>query len=445
MAKWIFTDNIISGIHLEAKEATSTQPHIVQVNFSPFPLQMLGDAVTISEAGMSLFNPQSKYNIPETKSVGPIVQTKPVRKSRTNFPTQGELNVKIKGSEVKANAKRQGPKVDNFTGVLNLINLNRGKDAEPIVITDIKCEWRYTGEKEWKSVDLLEAEKNFSLTPMRNAEWGYYVAINDTTKCVGWFDRSWVGRNQPIRFKFTFEDIEGYTASQIVEYVFNPPIQYEKKDEDIVFLSVDNVEKYDRSILKGSITFNPEYPNSSVFTIENSYTGEDLDGIVFKAINENNFEHQLFTKTDSGVTKTAWALVDVNTNRVYAVKALITNDYSAAMGYFEVPLYGKPTTVTKPNKPATEQVAFPSLTPYEQKQDYVQDDDFDDALIPVTKVTSNTGNVMSLDGNSLAALTTLNDNMKKMSETLAKFESVDRNITRLADSFEQIVGILSNK
>lgn len=40
-------------------------------------------------------------------------------------------------------------------------------------------------------------------------------------------------------------------------------------------------------------------------------------------------------------TKTAWALVDDNTNRVYAIKMLVTDQYSAALGYFLAPLYVK--------------------------------------------------------------------------------------------------------
>lgn len=38
-------------------------------------------------------------------------------------------------------------------------------------------------------------------------------------------------------------------------------------------------------------------------------------------------------------TKTAWALIDDNTNRVYAIKMLVTDQYSAALGYFLAPLY----------------------------------------------------------------------------------------------------------
>lgn len=53
-------------------------------------------------------------------------------RKRKIFPTQGPLNMKIRGSEVKANEKRQGSFGDNFGGHLNLININKGADAEPI-------------------------------------------------------------------------------------------------------------------------------------------------------------------------------------------------------------------------------------------------------------------------------------------------------------------------
>jgi len=427
-------------------EITSSLPHCVQVNFSPFPLQKIGEEITISEAGMALFNPESKYVLPDVRRIGDLCPVKPVRARRTNFPTQGQLNLRIKCSEVKANENRKLPKADNFTGTLNFININKGKDAEAIVITDVTCEWRFAGEKEWKPVNTFEMEKNFSLFPMRTSEISYYVTIEDKSKSVGWFNRSWVGRNQTIRFKFTFEDVESYISSQIVEYVFKPPDQYGMEKDDQLFLCVDQPELYDRAIIRGKNIFNPEYPTDNVFSVDgNNFNVEKLTELVFKAKEESNYEQSILKSESEGISKKAWALIDANTNRVYAVKALVTNANSAAMGYFPVELYGKPAKATKPNKPATEVVEFPNVTLPERKT-FVQDDDFDDALIPCVKPTATSGgNVMSLDTNSLSTLNHLNENMKKMADTLEKFDSVDKSITRLADSFEKIVVILSNK
>lgn len=74
------------------------------------------------------------YDLPflAIKRSGADLPPKPSRAVRhKEFPTQGRLNMKIKGSEIKAN-ERNNPKADNFTGKLNLININKGKDAEAI-------------------------------------------------------------------------------------------------------------------------------------------------------------------------------------------------------------------------------------------------------------------------------------------------------------------------
>jgi hypothetical protein len=47
-----------------------------------------------------------------------------------------------------------------------------------LVITDVICEWRFAGEKEWKDVDSIEVERNFSLHPMMNTELSYYIILN---------------------------------------------------------------------------------------------------------------------------------------------------------------------------------------------------------------------------------------------------------------------------
>lgn len=73
------------------------------------------------------------------RKTGADLPAKPSRAPRNKeFPTQGRLNMKIKGSEVKANENRNNGKADIFTGTLNLININKGKDAEAIGMRDNK-------------------------------------------------------------------------------------------------------------------------------------------------------------------------------------------------------------------------------------------------------------------------------------------------------------------
>jgi len=297
-------------------------------------------------------------------------------------------------------------------------------------------------------VDSIDIEKNISLHPMQNTELSYYIVLNASTKCVGWFNHSWVGRNQPIRFKFNFEDVEGFKAYQIVEYVFNPPEQYGKEKDDVLFIFVDDPIQYDRALYRGKNVLKDDYPDGDVISVGDGtcFREPALTALVFKAKEEGNYEQPLWSRTSDDNNFKAFALIDNHTNRVYAVKGVVETPFGASMGYWEVPLYGlKPDAEKKSISPATEKFEFPtSATPYVRK-DYVQDDDFDDAVIPCKKIITGGPSAVSLDANSLETINRLNDNMKKMSDALDRFESVDQGISRLADSFEKLVVILSKK
>jgi hypothetical protein len=67
-----------------------------------------------------------------------------------------------------------------------------------------------------------------------------------------------------------------------------------------------------------------------------------LTALVFKAKEEGNYEQLLWERKGSDASEgisTAFALIDVNTNRVYAVKGIVQTPFGATMGYWEVPLY----------------------------------------------------------------------------------------------------------
>jgi hypothetical protein len=62
--------------------------------------------------------------------IGSAISEIPPRKARTNFPTQGNLKLKIMSEELQANERcRDG--VDIFSGALNLLNLDK---LEPLGI-----------------------------------------------------------------------------------------------------------------------------------------------------------------------------------------------------------------------------------------------------------------------------------------------------------------------
>jgi hypothetical protein len=94
------------------------------------------DFVLVLDLGLVLL--PRPHSLEPRQSPGFVDITVKNRKRKV-FPTQGRLNMKIRGSEVKANEKRQGSFGDNFGGTLNLININKGADAEPIGTALLAC------------------------------------------------------------------------------------------------------------------------------------------------------------------------------------------------------------------------------------------------------------------------------------------------------------------
>jgi len=298
-------------------------------------------------------------------------------------------------------------------------------------------------------VDNLEIEQNFGLHPLSNTQLSFTFQVKDQLKSVNWFSRSWVARHRPIRFRITFEDVDGLTFSKVMEYVFSPPQQTGKKENDALFLFIDDCDTFDRTTHTAQIQYDPLQPDSNVFQIEGkTFDTKELKALVFKSKQESVFEQNILDSTSSDISKKAWALIDDNTNRVYGVKMLLSGPFGASMGYFKVPLYGNPVTLTKPIKPANESVVFPDVTPI-QLEKYVQDDNFDDELIPIgdtpTTSTGTTGGAMAMDPNLLLTLSQLNENMKIVANSMSKIDSVERNIARIADSFEKLVDIMIKK
>eukprot|EP01125_Pyxidicula_operculata_P001354 TRINITY_DN11254_c0_g1_i1.p1 TRINITY_DN11254_c0_g1~~TRINITY_DN11254_c0_g1_i1.p1 ORF type:complete len:618 (-),score=127.34 TRINITY_DN11254_c0_g1_i1:94-1947(-) len=446
LARWIITDGMVTGIHIEAKASTSTKPSAMTVKFTPFPLTF-GEAVQTSKGGIAEYKPESEYTLPEKVDLGAEIDlsSKGRTKARSNFPNQGnQKNIKIKvdnNTKVAANP-RHLPKADIFESQISLINTSK----EPLVIVEAKCDWRLVGNSEWKSVDEFHINTPFTLDAVGTAQVHFSAVINDETKDVRWFDRSWIARKQPLRLRVTFEDSNGLQRSQVLEYVFAPYKLDEPKEDDLLFVKVDNPDKWDRDSVRVRST------SSGVVDIDgNTKTENDLRGIVFKAMQDGVTEVLLFEREkDNGTKWKSFALIDLNCNRVYAVKVVIWNDVSSSVGYAKLPLYGD-VSETKPNSPAKESFKSPDV-PTPNDVELVLDDTLDDNEIPITlpsesssgSSTQSSG-VVSLDSASLSALNSLSENVKKMSDALGKLETMDKNVARLADTFERLVAVLEKK
>jgi len=218
LAKFVIQNQQIVGIHLEAKAKTSEVPTVKIISFVPFPLTF-GKIQTFSAGGITEAKPETKYTFPapEKLKIGPIVDDEPKRARRTEFPTQGCPNLKIKLKESFKCNELSSPKYDMWEGCFSLINILKGEAKEPIIIVSAKCEWRMVGSHDWKEVDYFEMEKSFTCFPMQNTDVPFIIRIKDEAKYVLWHNRSFIGRHQPIRFRVTFEDVFGEYASQVFE------------------------------------------------------------------------------------------------------------------------------------------------------------------------------------------------------------------------------------
>eukprot|EP01127_Copromyxa_protea_P009743 TRINITY_DN2315_c0_g3_i2.p1 TRINITY_DN2315_c0_g3~~TRINITY_DN2315_c0_g3_i2.p1 ORF type:complete len:347 (+),score=87.69 TRINITY_DN2315_c0_g3_i2:709-1749(+) len=345
--------------------------------------------------------------------------------------------MKIKLAELRVN-DRARENADIFTGSVTLFNKNK---VDPVPILDVKCEWRHVGNPEWKPVTefVVENVLPFTCEPLQPAGCFFTATIESPEKKVRWFNKAWIARRQPIRFRLTFEDAEGAKSSQVFEYCYTPFKVATAGEADVLFVKADKPDTWEResvSVKKNS---------GSVITIDgNDYSVKQMRALVYQA--QKTGETELLLK--EGNHWSAWGLVDLNCKRVYAIKVLVWTEVSASVGYAPLELYGHVDEV-KTNQPAVEKQTLPEIAT-DPETEFIQDDDFDDNLIvPQSPVAAGTGavagNVLSFDQNSLAALNAMNENLKRMADSMSKLDSMEKSMIRLAEAFEGLAGVLAAK
>ena len=71
-------------------------------------------------------------NFLETLKIGPIFNDEPKRARRTDFPSQGCPNLKVKLKEKFRCNELSSPKYDMWDGTFSLVNILKGESKEPI-------------------------------------------------------------------------------------------------------------------------------------------------------------------------------------------------------------------------------------------------------------------------------------------------------------------------
>ncbi|KAJ3032973.1 hypothetical protein HDV00_006882 [Rhizophlyctis rosea] len=358
-AEWIKNSvGMLVGVRTIAKVKSSETPTVHEAEIDFDTMEQIGETTVVSEAKLKPFKPIGTYTLPETIHKGAILPKATPRKPRTDFKTRtssSSLQLVITPSSTPplvANPQWAYVKCDQFIGTVSIFN--KSKSPDPVTIMSVKAQYRLVGDSEYQDVTELEVNDPQNLPvnvdPRQSTTIKFTATVpraeEDHAKEVRWYNRAFVARHRPLRLKLVFTDVEGEEASVVVEYVYQPFKEDERKDEDLGFFFVDDIDLWNRHVVKVD---KDSWGSDVVRVGGKSLTVEELNKIVYGAIKDGNTEVDLGYnhKWDDGVTWNAWALVDLSCKRVYAMKVLMKEERKdgkvgtkGTLGYALVPEYG---------------------------------------------------------------------------------------------------------
>jgi hypothetical protein len=436
-AEWIIENGKVQGVKLEAKSATSSNPFLSIIRFNTENFD--DDSVKVekvSEGGFKVKEPAKPYpTLPEKKYLGFTFNENQLKPQEPrNFKTGGELPLKIKLEGIQVN-NRSSIGGDSFAMELSFINTQKD---DIITICETRIQWKLKGEKEWKKVDNQEVllGSSWPCKPLQPIHGAFSVFVNDAEKRsreVRMFNKSWIARFKPIRFRFEFEDLSGKKAVQIIEFLNPPPYIRPPSDDVKLFLYVDDPEFQTRDSLN---IYDEDLQNGRVFKINSdTFNVETLNKIVFDATSQRQFEPSIQKYTGDNYKWDAFALIDENCNRIYAVKVIIENAFASSIGYYRVPMYSPSEEKAEP-KIVDEKLTLPNRDEFKiEIEDFETGDDglgIEKKPEPVT-ILSQTQSAQSIAQNS------------NVEAILPVLISLDSKMDRIATSLEKLVALLSEK
>mmetsp|Transcript_14074 Transcript_14074/g.37795 ORF Transcript_14074/g.37795 Transcript_14074/m.37795 type:complete len:675 (-) Transcript_14074:279-2303(-) len=410
-AEWIVENELVCGIRIACKARSSPGAVVKEVRFTINPLQVVtrddsaAPSITVADDRFAERVPADPAVYAASLPSEPVrikSATKPAERApRTNFARGGRGALKYTaalqpvekfkgGVAVIANSgnfsRNEG---DIFVGCASVVNTSENA----VLLVKATIEWRFVGERSWRAVEEVIADGTTQVPlrcdPMQGTEFAFEVFVrsdDEKPRYGNWFDRSWVARRQPVRFRISLEDVTGSNISGILEYVQPPNVVDRPSTKDSELLSMSLYHPfydctYSVVVEKGS----PDNA-ANVVRIGGSWLSlTKLRQLVFAAIKSGETEQSLDVfnvgKSDEFYAWRAFALVDIECRRVYAIKVSmkLQHEYGAALGYALLPMYGA-TDAQVPR--GTAQVASEHeqmATVDESKlEGMVQDDDFDD-------------------------------------------------------------------
>ncbi|KAL2916621.1 hypothetical protein HK105_203733 [Polyrhizophydium stewartii] len=444
-ADWLLDANgAISGVHIACKTSTLDLPVEKAVRFDPETLTMVGEVEHI-RGGFAPFKPASPYVLPEPVTLGRVIPDRPVRAVRTDFKTQTtpEFPVVVITSlkpPLQANTDRVHPSYDLLESVVSVFN----KHTEPVAITSVEAVYRLVGDSEYHDLeDFKVSDVKFPATidPRKALEIKFtaYIKRSDAEIKLRetWRMRALVARFRPLRLRLTLTDIEGNTATHVLEHVFQPHKRKEREDTDIGFVTFHDWET--QTVYAARVTVKTGRGDDYVVTVrDNDYTVDKLNRIVHKAMKTGETEVEIGSPYEFGYRAVlrVFALVDVSCRRVYAFKLLIVPAPSvapktaASLAYVACPVYPGSDQVM-PTRYATEKVGLPDLDPMPETDAY-NDDTYDDAGPPSMRRAARWPDLSRPARWLLPAIQSVD----------AKLASIDSNLSRTATALEGLIALL---
>ncbi|KAG0246872.1 hypothetical protein BGX31_006936 [Mortierella sp. GBA43] len=460
MAEWMLNDaGLINGVKLSAKVATSDTATVRIAPIDTQTVALSGDIQTLSESMFKTYKPSEPYKFSDTRHVGYIQRTTPLRdarefKAKSKLPIvvipQGKLLANSQGRFVRNDA-------DKFQTTIRIFNKAPPSSQTYVTLASCKAEYRLVGDKEYKeveSISLGETKFPTSIAPTDSldipveaivARSEAQAALRQT--CWNW---AMIGIHRPVRIRITFKDIEGEEIVFIQEYVYQPFRLATKNDNDVLFLHIDDNIDGGRTVVRAT-------KGSDEYVINvngTSYTAEDLNTIVFKAEKSGESEVNLKIGRESSTSKwDAWALIDFSCRRVYGFKLRLMEGTSkdkkttAALGYAPCPIYGREDQEERPIQYAEEKATFPDLEPAESI-DIVEDDSVDDdkPVEPVIAIAAAASSSVTAALTEVSRATSSLDAAvfaSSISSLEKRLESLDANVARMATALEKLVVILN--
>lgn len=355
--------NVVKGvakdIELSVKAGSDAKPIITKVELK-IGKKIEKGVETVVQDDKDRYNP-SDYKLPAASKTGTsITETNSTKKTTTDAKSTGHPNIQI--TQCNPMEIDQTWEYDGVFNNLFYINFNiLNKSDKTIAITDVIGEiykdnkWTSegvtckTGER-YGFMDYRWTNENknyFTMSEKQQFETAVLVSIPIKAPQFDRLRRAHKSLPQPLKIRYTFIDSEGKKAEVLVEQ-YNDPLKLvtkqsrEERDSkkydfwmqcddanmEIRIFQTVNINKEDKRI-----EFSQGPSNSKYFYVA------DIKQTAYQAVKEKKTEIEIPDKwTEKDCSATAYGVVDLKNQRMYAIKFELKTTTSTVIDYFLLPI-----------------------------------------------------------------------------------------------------------